>query len=137
MHLTRNDFAAWLARYIDAWRSRDPVAIGDLFSTDASYSYRGGRDVVVGREAIVRDWLKEEEEEGSWEAHYEPLAVEEEVHVAIGWTRYLDMAGAVRDEYSNIFVCRFDDDGRCSEFSEWFMRATHGAGDADAAGKAS
>ena len=123
MHLTRNDFAAWLGRYIAAWRSRDPAAIGELFGADASYSYRGGRAVVSGREAIVQSWL-EDEDSGSWEAHYEPLAVEEEVHVAIGWTRYLDDAGSVRDEYSNIFVCRFDDAGRCSEFSEWFMRAT-------------
>ena len=23
--------------------------------------------------------------------------------------------------YSNIFVCRFDRDGRCTEFREWFM----------------
>ena len=26
-----------------------------------------------------------------------------------------------RTRYSNIFVCRFDDDGRCREFREWFM----------------
>ncbi len=29
MHLTRDQFAAWLSRYIEAWRSRDPEAIGD------------------------------------------------------------------------------------------------------------
>ena len=131
MHLTRDDFAAWLGRYVEAWRSRDPAAIGDLFSTDAAYSYRGGRDVVSGREAIVRSWLEdeedEEEDEDRWEAHYEPLAVDGEVHVATGWTRYFNASGAVRDEYSNIFVCRFDDAGRCAEFSEWFMRATDAA----------
>ncbi len=124
MHLTRDQFAAWLSRYVEAWRSRDAGHIGALFSTDASYSFRGGHTSVVGREAIVEAWLKElAEEEGTWEAAYEPLAIEEMVHVAIGSTKYFDEAGLVRDEYSNIFVCRFDDGGACSEFSEWWMRA--------------
>ena len=121
MHLTRDGFAAWLGRYVGAWRSRDAGAIGGLFSSDASYSYRAGAAVVNGREAIVGAWLAEEDE-GTWEAHYEPLAVEAEVHVAIGWTRYYREDGSLRDEYSNIFVCRFDDAGQCTELTEWWMR---------------
>lgn len=120
MHLTRDAFAAWLGRYIEAWSSRDADLIGDLFSADCSYSYPP-HDTAVGREDIIRAWL--EEDEGPWEAHYEPLAIDEQIHVAIGWTRYFDEASNVRDEYSNIFVCRFDDDGRCTEFREWFMPA--------------
>ncbi len=122
MHLDRDRFGAWLSRYVEAWRSRDPETIGDLFSEDGSYSYRAGQQNVVGRAAIVASWL-EEEDDGRWEAAYEPLAIEDEVHVAMGVTRYFDEAGAVRDEYSNIFVCRFDADGRCREFSEWWMRS--------------
>jgi hypothetical protein len=120
MHLSRDDFAAWLGRYIEAWRAHDPALIGELFSDDCSYSYRGGHDAIVGREAIVKAWL-DEEEPGSWTAHYEPLAIDDQVHVAIGWTRYFDEARNLRDEYSNVFVCRFEG-GRCSSFSEWFMR---------------
>lgn len=127
MQLTRDDFAAWLERYVEAWRSRDPQAIGDLFSVDASYSYRAGINVVNGRDAIVASWL--EDEDRAWEARYEPLAIEGEVHVALGWTRYRDERGEIRDEYSNIFVCRFDDTARCSEFTEWWMRTTAKAAD--------
>ena len=122
MHLMRDAFGTWLGRYIEAWRSGDPGQIGDLFSADAAYSFHGGKAVVTGRDAIVAAWLKEDES-GSWEAHYEPLAVDQEVHVAIGFSRYFDDDGGVRDEYSNIFVCRFDADGRCREFTEWWMRA--------------
>ena len=42
--------------------------------------------------------------------------------MASGWSRYLQADGSVRDEFSNIFVCRFDDAGQCSEFTEWWMR---------------
>jgi hypothetical protein len=122
MNRTRDEFAAWLEQYVEAWRSRDPEAIGDLFSEACTYSYRGGYANVSGREAIVKAWL-EEEDDGRWEAAYEPLAVDEEVHVSVGSTRYFDEAGTVRDEYSNVFVCRFDEAGRCREFSEWWMRA--------------
>lgn len=120
MHLTRDEFATWLGRYIAAWRSRDAGAIGGLFSEDCSYSYRAGKAVVNGREAIVGAWLADEDER-RWEAHYEPLAIDQEVHVAIGWTRYFDAEGP-RDEYSNIFVCRFDEAVQCMEFTEWWMR---------------
>jgi ketosteroid isomerase-like protein len=122
MHLSRNQFGTWLGRYVEAWRSGDPAAIGELFSADCSYSFRGGHTTVVGRENIVKAWLGEAEP-GSWDASYEPLAIEDEVHVSIGWTRYADEAGAPRDEFSNIFVCRFDDAGQCTRFSEWWMRA--------------
>lgn len=122
MRLTRDEFAAWLGRYLAAWRSTDPLAIGDLFSERAIYSYRAGTRVVEGRGAIVAAWLADPDEPGSWDAHYEPLAIEGEVHVAKGTTRYSDAEGAVREEFSNIFVCRFDADGRCATFTEWWMR---------------
>jgi hypothetical protein len=120
--MTRDDFARWLERYISAWRSGDPVAIGDLFTDDAVYSYRGGSDRTEGRDAIVASWLEEPDAPGSWEARYEPLAIEGAVHVASGETRYRDPDGSVRDDYSNIFVCEFDAEGRCRSFSEWFVR---------------
>ena len=121
MHLTRDQFAGWLDRYIEAWRSGDPADIGDLFSQDVSYSQNGGQTSLDGRDAVVDDWLEEAyEPSADWEASYEPLAIEDQVHVAVGSTRYL-REGGVREEFSNIFVCRFDDDGRCSELREWWM----------------
>lgn len=126
MHLTRDQFATWLARYVAAWRSYDPEAIGDLFNETATYSYSAGTRVVEGRAAIVSAWLADPDARGSWDAHYEPLAIEREVHVAIGTSRYYRDDGTLRDEYSNIFVCRFDGAGRCSSFTEWWMRTGPG-----------
>ena len=122
MRLSRDEFAAWLDRYVAAWRSGDAADIGALFSADASYSYRAGADVVTGRDAIVADWLREPDDPATWEAKYAPLAIDGDVHVSIGWSRYLEADGSLRDEYSNIFVCRFDGAGQCSDFSEWWMR---------------
>jgi ketosteroid isomerase-like protein len=115
--MTRDDFQDWLNRYIAAWRSGDPAAIGDLFSEDATYSYGPWRDPVVGRAAIVHDWTEHPDEPGSWEATYSPLAVDGDTAVSIGESHY-----ANGKKYSNIFVCRFDGEGRCSDFREWFMQ---------------
>ena len=48
MHLTRDQFAAWLDRYIEAWRSGDPADIAGLFSEDVSYSQSGGQTSLEG-----------------------------------------------------------------------------------------
>ncbi len=123
MHLTRDDFASWLDRYIAAWRSGDPAHIGDLFSEDVTYSQDGGQTATEGREAVVKTWLDHAyEPELAWEAAYEPLAIEDQVHVGVGSTRYRREDGT-REDFSNIFVCRFDDEGRCCDLREWWMRA--------------
>ena len=76
-----------------------------------------------GRAAVVASWLEDPDEPGSWQADYEPLAVEGDVFVAHGRTRYLtDDRREVDREFANVFVCRFDDDGRCREFTEYYMR---------------
>jgi ketosteroid isomerase-like protein len=109
-------FQAWLDRYIAAWRSGDRADIEGLFSADAEYFYGPYRDPVRGREAIAADWTADPDAPGSWDAEYRPLAVDGDVAVAVGESRYTNGR-----TYSNIFVCRFDGDGRCTEFREWFM----------------
>jgi hypothetical protein len=116
-------FQSWLDRYIDAWKLLDRVLIGDLFSPDVRYSFDPFDEAVVGRAAVVAAWLADPDEPGSWEADYEVLAIDGDTCVAHGRTRYLtDDRAAVDREFANIFVVRFDADGRCREFTEWYMR---------------
>jgi hypothetical protein len=121
--MDRDGFKRWLDRYVDAWRLNDPAAAGDLFSSDARYAYDPFGEAVVGRPAIVASWLADPDEPGSWEADYEVLAVDRDTYVAHGRTRYLtDDRSAVDREFANVFICRFDDEGRCREFTELYMR---------------
>lgn len=121
--MDRDGFKAWLDRYIDAWRLNDPAAVGDLFSVEARYAYDPFGEALVGRPAIVNSWLTDPDDPGSWQADYEVLAVDGDAFVAHGRTRYLtDDRSAVDREFANVFVCRFDDEGRCREFTEWYMR---------------
>ena len=117
--MTHDDVRAWLDAYVDAWRTYNPAAIAALFTEDAIYAYHPwdeGEALVRGRDAIVADWLEEQDPPGSWEARYEPLMVEGEQAVATGTTLY-----ANGKTYWNLWLLRFGEDGRCAEYVEWFM----------------
>ena len=80
-------------------------------------------EAVAGRPAVVAAWLDDPDEPGSWQAEYEPLAVDGDVFIAHGRSRYLtDDRRDVHREFANVFVCRFDEDGRRREFTEYYMR---------------
>jgi hypothetical protein len=126
MTTNRASVAAWLDRYVRAWRSYDPAAIGELFSDDATYAYHPW-------DAIVADWRREPDAPDSWDGAYEPLAVDGDLAVVTGRTRYRNPDGSLRTEYWNSWVLRFDDDGRCAEFTEWYMEPSRGSGSAGGA----
>jgi ketosteroid isomerase-like protein len=115
--------AKWLQDYVSAWKSYDAAAIGALFSENATYRFNPFDEPLQGRDAIVQDWLKNPDAPGSFNAEYKPLAVDGDVAVAQGRTQYFDGDGkTVRSEFDNIFVMRFDDEGMCTEFCEWYIQ---------------
>ena len=125
--MTRDDIQAWLDRYLDAWRTYDPQKIADLFSEDAEYRYHPWDEPERGRETIVRGWLEpagnasDRDAPGSYDADYEPYAVEGDRAVAVGWSRYTRPDGSFRALYHNVFLLRFDLEGRCRSFTEFFV----------------
>ena len=64
--MRREDVQIWLDRYIAAWSSYDETAIGELFADEAEYRYQPWADPVVGRAAIVADWLSNKDEPAPW-----------------------------------------------------------------------
>ena len=115
--MTHDDVQRWLDEYVEAWRSYEPGAIGALFTDDAAYAYTPVDEPVRGREAIVSSWLNDRDEPGSWQAEYRPLVVERDRAIAVGRTTYADGRA-----FENLYVLRFDADGRCAELTEWYWR---------------
>ena len=119
--MERSGVQTWLDRYVRAWASNDRDEIAALFTEDATYSYGPFREDVQGRDAIVRSWLEDPDEPGSWSAEYHPVVLEGDTAIVNGRSRYLQPDGSLRTEYDNVFLIRFADDNRCTEFREWFM----------------
>jgi ketosteroid isomerase-like protein len=120
--MDRADVARWLGDYVAAWKSSDRGAIEALFTEDCVYRYRPEGDEIHGRDAVVSSWLEDDPDEpGTFDAAYEPYAVEGERAVAVGSSTYSHKDGSIRKIFDNCFLLRFDPDGRCAEFTEFFM----------------
>jgi ketosteroid isomerase-like protein len=118
-------FQQWLDAYVGAWRTYEKDEIDALFSEDVSYRYHPWDEPIVGRAALVENWLEDRDDPESWTAQYRPWVVAGDQAVAVGVSRYLsDDRVRVEREYHNVFLCRFDADDRCSEFTEIFLRRT-------------
>jgi ketosteroid isomerase-like protein len=120
----------WLQAYVEAWKSYDREQIAALFSADVAYRYHPYDDPIEGREAVVVSWLGEDEsadassrdEPGTYDAGYRAVAVDGQVAVATGWSAYRAAPGGpVERTFDNCFLLRFDAEGRCAEFTEWYM----------------
>jgi len=113
----------WLKAYVQAWETGSPEAIGSLFTDDATYSFHPYDEPVVGRQAIVDSWLKDPDEPGTFEAIYQPIAIDGDVAVVNGRSRYFKDSSRreLTKEWDNIFVIEFDKEGRCSSFREWYV----------------
>ncbi len=115
--MDRSEVEKWVEGYIRAWNSNDPAEIGELFHVDGIY-HTGPFDAPwEGREGIVKGWLERKDEPGSFEFEYQVLAVEGNLGILEGLTRYKDPPLI----YSNIWTIRLDGEGRCVEFKEWWM----------------
>jgi uncharacterized protein (TIGR02246 family) len=110
--------AAWVDAYRRAWESNDPAGIGALFAKKARYFHTPFAEPWEGREAIVAQWLARKDEPGTTTFRCEVIATKGDTGVVRGWTQYLEPPG----EYSNIWVIRFDERGRCREFTEWWVQ---------------
>ena len=108
---------AWIEGYLRAWRSNDPAEISVLFAEDAAYFTEPFGEPWRGCDAIVEGWLSRRDE-GGWHFDWTPLVLEGGLAVVTGTTRYTEPPQV----YSNLWVIRLDADGRCSEFTEWWMR---------------
>ncbi len=120
--MERADLSRWLERYVAAWKSGERREIGDLFSENVRYRYHPYDEPLVGRDAVVDAWLEEPDVPGSFDAGYEGFAVDGDAAVAVGASTYREPDGSIARVYDNVFLLRFDADGRCSDFTEWYMK---------------
>lgn len=104
----------WVDGYIAAWRGEDVDAVERLFTEDVRYRKSPYEQSEVGHDAIKAFWLDDAGE--VFTAVSEPLAVEGRRAVVRLEVRYRD---PVEQEYRDLWVLEFADDGRVRDFEEW------------------
>jgi ketosteroid isomerase-like protein len=115
--LSRGEVMAWVAMYEQAWRSPGVEALTDLFAPDATYSTRPYASPIQGLDAIAPFWDEARDgPDGIFAMTAEPVAVEGNTAVVRVHVRCGD---PVEQEWSDLWVIRFDDDRRAVAFEEW------------------
>jgi uncharacterized protein (TIGR02246 family) len=114
--MERENVEAWIEGYKRAWTTNDPGDIGGLFTDDATYYTAPFRQPWAGRDAIIEGWLDRKEEPGEWTFRSEVLAIADDLAFVQGQTDYAEEG----ESYSNLWIIRLMD-GRCSQFTEWWM----------------
>jgi ketosteroid isomerase-like protein len=107
----------WVAAYQRAWRAPGTSALAGIFIPDATYRQGPYEEPVTGLPAIAGMW--EAERDGPAEV----FRMTSEIVATDGDTAVVRVAVSygdpVRQEYRDLWVLRFADDGRCSSFEEW------------------
>ena len=128
--MNRDVVSAWLAIYEKAWRTAGVDLLGSLFTEDASYLQGPYDQPVVGLPAIGRMW--EETRDGADEVFTSTtaiIAVDGPTAVVrvevcqetgqVGVRVEVKYGEPVTQEYRDLWIMRFDDDGRCCAYEEW------------------
>ena len=127
--ITHETVQAWLDAYARAWETYDADDVRALFSDNAEYRWHPADDPEQGRETIVEAWLNpsgnasDRDAPGTYAAELRPYAVDGHRAVAVGTCTYWADASRSKVEriYYNNWLLEFDDDGRCSSFTEYWM----------------
>ena len=109
---------AWLTAYGAAWEARDPAAAAALFTDTGTYEWGPFGDLLRGPSAIRERWEEVTAAQRDVEFGFDVLGVVEAGGVA-HWRCSFDVA-EVRIELDGIFLVTLAEDGRCSEFREWW-----------------
>lgn len=120
----REQVTDWVSLYEQAWRTPGRELLKDLFTDDATYRVTPYHDPINGLEAIAVMW--DEERDGPDEVFTmtsDVVAVEDDNAVVRAEVAYGD---PVAQEYRDLWVIRFDPDGRCRSFEEWPFWPQHG-----------
>jgi ketosteroid isomerase-like protein len=112
--MDRDQVMRWVDGYIDAWRAEDPQGVERLFTDDVRYRRSPYEESEVGHDAVKAFWLDDAGE--TFAVRAMPVAVEGHSAVVRLDVAYGEPA---QQEYRDLWVLQFADDGRVSDFEEW------------------
>ena len=113
-------FDSWLEVYGRAWEDRDPAAVAELFSENATYRETPFDEAARGREAIFEYWARATAEHEGVRFGHEVLMVNRDLGIARWWVALKNIRSGAPVELDGIFVVCMDANGRCEEFREWW-----------------
>ena len=112
--MDRERVQAWLDAYVRWWLVSDPVGVPVLFTPDARYRRSPYAEPLVGHAALTDFWVADRD--ATFTVATEVVAVDGPVAVA---RLQVDYEPPEPQQYRDLWVLRFAEDGRVREFEEW------------------
>ena len=115
--MDRAGLQVWVALYERAWRTRGTELLAELFAPEATYQTAPFEEPFRGLPAIAAMWQAARQgPEDVFAMDSEVVAVDGDTGVVRLEARYGD---PVRQTYRDLWLVRFDAQGRCLAFEEW------------------
>lgn len=108
----------WLEGYRQAWENRDPEAAAALFTADAPYREQPYQDPFPGAEGVRRYWTEVTAAQSEVRFRYGTPLIAGDRAVVEWWVTMVN--GGADVTLAGVFLLRFDESGRCSDFSEYW-----------------
>jgi hypothetical protein len=113
-------FENWLSRYKTAWESRDPEAAQALFTESATYQVTPFREPEMYQDGIRAYWTRATSDQRNVQFSSQMLAFNGDIGIC-RWHCDFDLESeSSHVEIDGIFVFELKEDGRCSQFQEWW-----------------
>ena len=113
----------WLEAYGQAWETRDPEAVAQLFTLDALYRERPFTEPLRGRDAIREYWSRVvAHSQEQIHFGFEIVALDKNRGVARWWAAFVRVSSNQRVQLDGIFLLTFSDANLCCELREWWHR---------------
>jgi hypothetical protein len=114
--MTRDEVMLWVDAYERAWRAADRDAIEQLFTPSARYLRSPYAEPLDGHAAIQDFWVDDDEDGTIFAMEAWPVVADGTDAVV---RVKIDYGEPVHQEYVDLWVLRFADDGRVEHFEEW------------------
>jgi ketosteroid isomerase-like protein len=113
--MDRDDVQRWVAAYEASWRTPGTESLTAIITEDATYLVSPWAEPVTGLAALAELW--DAEREGA----DEEFTMSSEVVAVDGQTAVVraEVAYARGETWRDLWLLRFDEDGRCRAFEEW------------------
>jgi len=116
-------FTRWLDAYGRAWEQGDAKAVMTLFAPGAQYYETPFSEPLVGLDA-VHDYWKAGAGQSQRDVtfHFTVLSAAPDAGIARWTAAFTRVPSGVAVRLDGVLLARFDGDGRCAEFREWWHR---------------
>lgn len=110
----RQQVQDWVDAYVRWWRASDPAGVTELFAPEVVYLRSPYAEPLTGHEELARFWVADEGV--TFDVTTEVVAADGRTGVA---RLQVDYRAPEQEQYRDLWVLRFAEDGRVEHFEEW------------------